>query len=89
MDHSARTLLEVEEGLATFPSQVSQEYRKARQELEARFTAGQVHLWASEGLSIGRRAFRSWEAAAEYFRVSPRVFQLISIENAAAWARLG
>ena len=46
-------------------------------------------LWAKEGISIGSQTIRSWEAAIEYYKVSPDVCRFLSFPSFMQWARCG
>lgn len=54
--------------------------------LESRLNEQQLDEWASAGINLARHSLRSWEAAAEYFRVSPQLFPAFSFEELLDWA---
>ena len=80
---------EVEKGLRTLPPAVLDGYRGARQAIGSVFNEEELALWAREGLTIASQTVRSWEAAAEYFRVSPHVAKHLPFPTFTQWARCG
>ena len=54
--------------------------------LENRLPAEDLDRWAAAGVELARHSLRSWEAAAEYFRVSPRLLPAFSFEELVDWA---
>ena len=54
--------------------------------LERRLSDEQLDAWASAGVGLARHSLRSWEAAAEYFRVSPQLLPAFSFEELLDWA---
>ncbi|MEE9325503.1 MAG: VWA domain-containing protein [Dehalococcoidia bacterium] len=75
--------------LQPFPGTVSDEFHKAVRLLEPIFSKNEISLWADEGLAIAKHSFRSWEAATEYFRVTPQVAQGLSFYHILHWAKWG
>ena len=54
--------------------------------LEGRLSEEQLDEWASAGVALSRHSLRSWEAAAEYFRASPRLLPAFNFEELLDWA---
>ena len=54
--------------------------------LEPRLTAEQLDQWAAAGVALAGHSLRSWEAAGEYFRVSPRLIPAFSFEELLDWS---
>ncbi|MYA19051.1 MAG: hypothetical protein F4Z25_02015, partial [Chloroflexi bacterium] len=54
--------------------------------LEGRLSEEQLGEWANAGVELSRHSLRSWEAAAEYFRASPRLLPAFSFEELLDWA---
>ena len=55
-------------------------------ELESRLTSEELDRWAAAGVALATHSLRSWEAAAEYFRVSPQVAPEVPFEVLLEWA---
>ena len=53
--------------------------------LERRLSEEDLDRWAAAGVALARHSLRSWEAASEYFRVSPRLFPAFSFEELLDW----
>ncbi|MCY3656728.1 MAG: hypothetical protein OXG95_08990 [Chloroflexi bacterium] len=53
--------------------------------LERRLSEEDLDRWAAAGVALARHSLRSWEAAGEYFRVSPRLFPAFSFEELLDW----
>ena len=65
------SIAELEHELAGFPTSVGDEFRRATQKLQQELRDADLMDWAQQGIDIARHTVRSWEAASEYFRVSP------------------
>ena len=89
MEQLAPGLSEIEREFQRFPASVAQEFRRAALTLSNALASHELQAWATEGLTIAQQTVRSWEAAAEYFRVSPMVLPVLSFSNLLAWARAG
>src|SRR3990170_8711383 len=60
-----------EKQLAPFSTTLVSEFRRAAEAVEHILTPAETTQWAEEGLELARQSWRSWEAAGEYFRVTP------------------
>ena len=80
---------EIELELGKLPAAVLETYQEAAGPVAAAFGPDEVNLWAKEGVSIGSQTIRSWEAAIEYYRVSPQVCRFLSFPSFMQWARCG
>jgi hypothetical protein len=65
------------------------EFRRTAPLAQDFLTGDQILTWAEEGLAIGKNSFRSWEAATEYFRVTPQVLPSLRFQPFLQWARWG
>ena len=81
---------EIELELGKLPPAVLEAYHEAvgAGQFDA-FGPDEVGLWAKEGVSIGSQTIRSWEAAIEYYKVSPDVCRFLSFPSFMQWARCG
>ena len=80
---------DIEQELAKLPPAVLEAYQEALAPVTEAFGADEIGLWAKEGLAIGTQTIRSWEAAIEYYRVSPHVSRFLSFPSFMQWARCG
>ncbi|MFQ5934171.1 MAG: hypothetical protein ACE5KI_05975, partial [Dehalococcoidia bacterium] len=79
----------VEKELASFPPAVVSQYRNSARLIAEILRKEEFDAWAEEGILIARHSFRSWEAAAEYFRVTPQVMAKLPFPHFIEWARWG
>ncbi|MFQ5860644.1 MAG: hypothetical protein ACE5IG_03730, partial [Dehalococcoidia bacterium] len=82
-------LAEIVRELRRFPEPVLQEFRQALEHLDGVLHQEELPSWAAEGLALAQQTVRSWEAAVEYYRASPRVARLHSFSTLHQWARSG
>ena len=75
--------------LAGFPPVVTEEFEKAWSEMSTLLNEGQMAVWAQTGMELAQQAVRSWEAASEYFRVSPQVLEHLTPIQLMDWAQCG
>ena len=89
MDWSDDRLESAREELRRYPLSVSEEFQTASQAMAAVLTPPQLEQWMQEGVNIAKQTVRSWEAASEFFRVSPLVFRGLAFDSLMEWARWG
>ncbi|MQF83080.1 hypothetical protein FIM02_02830 [SAR202 cluster bacterium AD-802-E10_MRT_200m] len=82
-------LQEIEQELESFPVIVAEQYRSGREILSADWNDSELIAWATCGLLMARQTIRSWEAAAEYFRVSIEVKAVLPFQHLMLWAESG
>lgn len=82
-------LEEIEKELESFPVIVSEQFRVARDILIGEWNESELIAWATHGLLMARQTVRSWEAAAEYFRVSTEVKSILPFQHLMLWAESG
>ena len=82
-------MVELEGELQRFPASVVEEFRRASEQVRQGLREAERVNWARQGLEIGRQTVRSWEAATEYFRVSPEVMEHQSAVQLLDWGRCG
>ena len=66
-----------------------EELERAAAALEGRLSDQELERWAETGVALASRSLRSWEAAAEYFRVSPSLVPAFDFESLMEWAAIG
>ncbi len=79
----------IEQELQRFPAAVTEEFQRARQRLEPGMTTDDLLAWGSMGVSLAQQTIRSWEVAAEYYRVSPSVLDDLAMDRFLRWAQHG
>ncbi|MCH8109806.1 MAG: hypothetical protein IIB15_06725, partial [Chloroflexi bacterium] len=88
-DKTALTLDEIKEELRRFPASVLEELEKARESMPDTMTDAQGLEWGRSGLEIAQQTVRSWEAAAQYYRVSPQVITFMPFNYFIKWTECG
>ena len=83
------TVEQIREELSPFPVAVLEEFDRARQALPDTLTEAQTAVWALGGVEIAQLTVRSWEAAAQYYKVSPLVLGFIPFNYFVKWAQCG
>jgi hypothetical protein len=73
----------------TLPAPLLEDFRKAVHELIGVLPHEHFDTWFDEGKALAGHSLRSWEAAGEYFRVSPLVIQVLNFPAFQAWVRCG
>ncbi len=68
---------------------LSTEFRTAVAELQPVLSESDFRLWAEEGAGLAAHSLRSWEAAVDYFRVSPEVWRRLPSVAFRRWAQAG
>jgi nitric oxide reductase NorD protein len=75
--------------LESFPLSLPREFRHGLQLASETLDDEQLRRWAQIGVDLAGQSLRSWEAAAEYFRVSPEVLKEIQFSSFDRWAGYG
>ena len=82
-------LTEIEEEMGRYPSAVVEEFQRSRESMAESLNDAQMEQWARLGAEIARQNVRSWEAAAQYFKVSPEVAGYMPFNYFVKWADCG
>ena len=88
-DTIAPTLEQVRRELLQFPGPVSEEFESALKRMPDAMTEGQTVVWAESGMEIAQQTVRSWEAAAQYYRLSLKVLGYMPFNYFVKWAECG
>lgn len=88
-ESTATTVEDIRQTLERFPAAVAEEFDKARVLVPDSLTKDQELIWAKVGAEIAEQTVRSWEAAAQYYRVSPQVLGFIPFNYFVKWAECG
>ncbi|MEO6197654.1 MAG: hypothetical protein ABIP58_06030, partial [Dehalococcoidia bacterium] len=75
--------------LTPYSTSLIADFRQAADNLGDRLSDDELRAWAEDGLDLARQSWRSWEAAGEYYRVSPQVLPIVGSEGFRVWARHG
>ena len=79
----------LEQELSSFPPAVVSQYHNSAKLLTGILREEDFASWVREGITIARHSFRSWEAASEYFKVTPKVLAKLPFPNFIEWAKWG
>ncbi|HTE84435.1 MAG TPA: hypothetical protein VK821_06865 [Dehalococcoidia bacterium] len=80
---------EMAPALEGFPLSLPREFRRGLESASDTLGDEQLRRWAQIGVSFASQSLRSWEAAAEYFRVTPEVLKEIQFSSFDRWAGYG
>ncbi|MDP9237121.1 MAG: hypothetical protein M3P30_06930 [Chloroflexota bacterium] len=80
---------QIERKLETHSPSLAQEYRDAASALRPVLAETDFRTWAEEGVELASHSLRSWEAAVDYFRVSPEVLRTLPSAAFRRWAHAG
>lgn len=86
---SAPKIEEIRAELAKFPSSVLEEFEKALLKMPDTLTEPQLADWAGAGRDLAQKTVRSWEASAQYFKVSPSVLGFMPLNYFFKWSDCG
>ena len=86
---SRRLIGRFERELAPFSTALAAEFRHSAEAVCNLLEPEELDLWAENGLELAGRSWRSWEAASEYFRVTPEVLPLTGFAVLQRWAQRG
>lgn len=90
MEHTKiQTLETTRKQIQRFPAPVADEFEKARAKMPRSVDEALVAQWAAAGVTIAEQTIRSWEAATQYYKVSPKVLSLMPFNYFMQWARCG
>ncbi len=83
------TLRQLRTELRKFPAPVVEEFDKARARMPRTMDKGSVLRWGQAGLDIAGQTVRSWEATAQYYKVSPKVVAYMPFSYFMKWTSCG
>ena len=80
----------IESDVLNLPPAVGKEFNAGHEKLKTILTEDEIVRWAAAGYAIAQQSFRSWEAAAEFYRVSPSLLQdQLPIDHMDSWSSFG
>ena len=88
-ESAPETIEEVRVELGKFPVSVLEEFEKAISQMPGNLTDAQRLDWANIGVGIARQTVRSWEAAAQFYKVSPKVLGYMPLNYFFKWSECG
>ena len=88
-ERTVATVEQIREELGQFPPSVSEEFNKAVEMMPHTLNEAQTLAWARAGAEIALQTVRSWEAAAQYYRVSPTVVGYMPFNYFVKWTECG
>ena len=80
---------ELTPALEAFPLSLAREFHRGLEHVVEKLQADQVASWAKIGVGLAGQSLRSWEAAAEYYRVSTQVLDQIPFPSFERWSTYG
>jgi nitric oxide reductase NorD protein len=80
---------EYEEQLGAYPVSLARDFRMALEAVAAQLSPDDLRRWADDGAALARHSLRSWEAAGEFYRISPALATELSFETLHEWAEAG
>ena len=80
---------QIGEELKRFPAAVSEEFESARPKMTESLPQDQAAKWAQAGLDMASHNARSWEAAVQYYAVSPVVSAFMPFNYFLRWSECG
>jgi nitric oxide reductase NorD protein len=89
MERSDFRMESIRDELRSYPPSVAEEFQLATEAMSSLLSSSELEVWMAEGLAIAKQAVRSWEAASEFFRISPIVFRGQPFLPMLEWARWG
>src|SRR6185436_21121944 len=75
--------------LTPYSTSLVAEFRRSADVIAENLTDEELTEWAENGLELAKQSWRSWEAAGEYYRVTPQVLPMLGSEGFKTWASLG
>ncbi len=85
----ASRLAEIEEEIRRLPASVLEEFKVASGPMSKVLTGQQIVQWAQTGAEVSKQTVRSWEAAVQYYKVSPEVVGYMPFSYFVTWAQAG
>jgi hypothetical protein len=82
-------LEQIQEQFRRFPAPVADEFEKAQAKMPDNMEADSMVKWANAGVEIAEQTVRSWEAAAQYYKVSPLVVSYMPFNYFMRWTQCG
>ena len=88
-EQSASAIADTRRELVKFPALVLEEFDRVLVRMPDHLTEAQLATWATAGVEIAGQTVRSWEAAAQYYKVSDEVVGYMPFNYFVKWTRCG
>ena len=75
--------------LTPFSTSLVADFRRSADLIGEALSDEELRRWAEDGLELAKQSWRSWEAAGEYYRVTPQVLPLVGTDGFQRWAQAG
>ena len=75
--------------LEGLPLSLPRELRRGLETASDSLTADELRVWAEDGVALAQQSLRSWESAAEYFRISAEILKRIPFASFRRWSGYG
>ena len=75
--------------LTPYSTSLVAEFQRAADAIGDQLSDDELKAWADDGLELARQSWRSWEAAGEYYRVTPAILPMLGSEGFRRWAACG
>ncbi len=79
----------IRSALGKYPQVLSHQFDESWERLSYEIEGEQLEGWAETGLQLAEQAVRSWEAANQYFRASPKVLAVMPFNYFQRWMECG
>ena len=79
----------IRSALGKYPQALSLQFDESWERLSYELDGEQLERWAETGLQLAEQTVRSWEAANQYFRVSPKVVGVMPFNYFLRWMESG
>ena len=79
----------IRSALGKYPQALSLQFEESWERLSYELDGEQLERWAETGLQLAEQTVRSWEAANQYFRVSPKVVGTMPFNFFLRWMACG
>jgi hypothetical protein len=84
-----RLLASYEKQLTPFSTSLVAEFHRSADAIGDEVSDEELSQWADDGIDLARQSWRSWEAAGEYFRVTPQVLPSLGFDAFRRWTKSG
>ncbi|MPZ47868.1 MAG: VWA domain-containing protein [Dehalococcoidia bacterium] len=89
MPLSEAKLRDVQQRLDQVSPALNEAFQESLTRLPADLSDEKLNAWVDEGMELADPAIKSWECAADYFRISPDFLASLDDSSFRAWARSG
>jgi len=84
-----RIYAQYEKQLSPFSTSLVAEFRRSADAIGEMVSDEELRAWAETGMELARQSWRSWEAAGEFYRVTPQLLPMMGFDGFQRWAKQG